>query len=98
MEAHRVILCARSPVLNEYLNNISNKSKSIVTFGAEFDVDIVQHFLNFLYTGSSKSTDNLYQLSKLAKMYQVDTLKNVGQLLNANPPDAEELTDYLLQL
>ncbi|EFX82558.1 hypothetical protein DAPPUDRAFT_223609 [Daphnia pulex] len=98
MEAHRVILCARSPVLNASFNKISNSSKLIISFGAEFDVDTVKLFLNFLYTGSLKSTDGVHQLGKLATMYQVETLKNVCQLLNANPPDAEELTDYLLQL
>jgi speckle-type POZ protein len=102
MEAHRVILCARSPILNESLSKISNTGgKSIVTFGAEFDVEVVKNFLNFLYTGSLKSTDNVQQLSKLATMYEVETLKNVCQpfqLINANPPDVEEVTDYLLQL
>jgi hypothetical protein len=102
MEVHRIILCARSPVLNESLNKISNVSKSIVTFGEEFHVDTVKNFLNFLYTGSLKTTDdNVQQLSKLATMYEVETLKNVCQpfqLINANPPDVEELTDYLLQL
>jgi hypothetical protein len=99
MEAHRIILSARSPVLNADLNKInSNATKSIVTFGEEFDVEIVKTFLNFLYTGSLKSTDGVHQLSKLATMYQVETLKNVCRVLNANSPDPEDLTDYLLQL
>jgi hypothetical protein len=99
LEAHRVILSARSPILNESLNKISKPAeKSIVTFGAEFDVEIIKNFLNFLYTGSLKSTDGVHQLCQLATMYQVETLKNVCQLLNASPPDAEELTNYLLEL
>jgi speckle-type POZ protein len=102
MEVHRVILSARSPVLNSSLKKINKTAgKSIVTFGAEFEVDTVKNFLNFLYTGSLKTTDNVQQLSKLAAMYQVETLKNVCQpfqLINANPPDVEEVTDYLLQL
>jgi speckle-type POZ protein len=101
MEVHRFILSARSPVMNVSLNKISNTRKSIVRFGAEFDVEVVKNFLNFLYTGSLKSTDNVQLLSKLATMYQVETLKNVCQpfqLINANPPDVEEVTDYLLQL
>jgi hypothetical protein len=104
MEVHRVILCARSPVLNADLNKISNTEKSIVTFEAEFDVEIVKSFLNFLYTGSLKTIEGAKQLSKLATIYQVETLKNVCQpcqLFNANPMDGmnvEEVTDYLLQL
>jgi hypothetical protein len=98
MEAHRVILCARSPVLNASLNNISNTNKSIVTFGAEFDVDTVKHFLNFLYTGFLLTGASGKQMSQLAIMYEVETLKNVCQVFNANPPDAEHVAGYLLQL
>ncbi|EFX82532.1 hypothetical protein DAPPUDRAFT_316273 [Daphnia pulex] len=99
MEAHQVILRARSPVLNESLNKIGNTAgKSIVTFGAKFDVEVVKHFLNFLYTGCLKTSDRSKQLSKLATMYGVETLKNVCQLLNANSSDVEELTNCLIQL
>ncbi len=105
IEAHRVILCARSPVLNESLSKISNTAdKSIVTFGEEFDVEIVKTFLKFLYTGRlelstlHESSAEVKQLSKLATMYEVETLKNMRQLLNVNPTDVEELTNYLLQL
>jgi hypothetical protein len=96
MEVHRVILCARSPILNLSVNNISNMGKSIVTLGVEFDIEIVKNFLNFLYTGSLKTTDGVRQLSKLATMYEVETLKKYvcQQLLNASPP-VEDVTDYL---
>jgi hypothetical protein len=97
MEAHRVILCARSPVLNESLSKISNTEKSIVIFKAEFDVEIVKNFLRFLYTGSLKTTDGGHQLGKLATKYQVETLKNVCQLIN-RVPDIEELSDSLIQV
>jgi hypothetical protein len=98
MEVHQIILCARSPVLNIVLNNFSNTGKPIVRFEAKFDVEVVKNFLNFLYTGSLKTTEGAKQLSQLATMYQVETLKNVCHLLNANTPDAEELTNYLLEL
>jgi hypothetical protein len=99
MEVHRVILCARSPILNLSVNNISNMGKSIVTLGVEFDIEIVKNFLNFLYTGSLKTTDNVQQLSQLATMYEVETLKKYvcQQLLNASPP-VEDVTDYLFLL
>ncbi len=57
MEAHRIILSARSPVLNILLNKVSNATKSIVYFREEFDVDTVKHFLRFLYTGSLEEFD-----------------------------------------
>ncbi|XP_046458898.1 uncharacterized protein LOC124205502 [Daphnia pulex] len=98
MEAHRVILCARSPVLNSSLNKIINTNKSIVTFGVEFDVDTVKHFLNFLYTGFLMTGASGKQMSQLAIMYEVETLKNVCQVFNANPPDAEHVAGYLLHL
>jgi hypothetical protein len=98
MEAHRVILCARSPVLIESLNKIINTNKSIVTFGVEFDVEVVENFLNFLYTGFLLTGASGKQMSQLAIMYEVETLKNVCQVFNANPPDAEHVAGYLLQL
>jgi hypothetical protein len=99
MEAHRVILSARSPVLNASLNKTRyTAGKPIVTFGAEFDVEVVKNFLNFLYTGSLKTCARSKQLSKLATMYGVETLNNVCQLLNANSSDVEELTNCLIQL
>jgi hypothetical protein len=97
MEAHRVILCARSPVLNSSLNKINHTGKSIVTFEAEFDVEIIKLFLNFLYNGSLKTTDGGHQLGKLATMYEVETLTNVCQLIN-RVPDIKELSDSLLQV
>ncbi|XP_046458912.1 uncharacterized protein LOC124205512 [Daphnia pulex] len=97
MEAHRVILSARSPVLNIVLKKNSNTEKSIVIFKAEFDVEVVKNFLNFLYTGSLKTTGGGQQLSKLAKICQVETLKNVCQLIN-RVPDIEELSDSLIQV
>jgi speckle-type POZ protein len=98
MEAHRVILCARSPVLNESLRKISNTAgKPIVTFGSEFDVEIIKNFLRFIYTGSLKTTEGAKQLSKLATIYQVETLKNVCQLnVSDSSPDVEELTNNCL--
>ncbi len=82
------------------LNKISKPAeKSIVRFEvAKFDVELVKNFLNFLYTGRLESSASVHQLSKLATMYQVKTLKNVCHLLNASPPDVEQLTDYLLEL
>jgi hypothetical protein len=103
MESHRVILSDRSPVLNETLSKISNTAgKFIVTFGVEFDENVVYCFLNFLYTGrlewSPEWNAKVMQLSKLAAMYEVETLKNISQPLNASPPDAEQVTNFLLEL
>jgi hypothetical protein len=86
--------------LDKIRNTAGNTAgKHIFTFEAEFDVEVVKNFLNFLYTGSLKTTDNVQQLSKLATMYEVSTLKKYvcQQLLNANPP-VEEVTDYLFLL
>ncbi|EFX82540.1 hypothetical protein DAPPUDRAFT_316283 [Daphnia pulex] len=68
IDAHRIILCARSSVLNMVLNKISNTEKSIFTFGEEFDVDIVHYFLKFLYTGHLKTSAKVKQMSQLADM------------------------------
>jgi hypothetical protein len=98
MEAHRVILSARSSVLNASLRKINNTGKSIVTFGAEFDVDIVKIFLKFLYSGSLDSSASHKQLLQLATTYKVETLKSMCQLANGAPLDVEDLTSCLLQI
>jgi hypothetical protein len=102
MEAHRVILSARSPVLNAALCTIRVTGKSVLTFDAEFDVDNVKFFLYFLYTGSlqtcaTSESPNYKQLLKLATKYEVETLKNICQLAD-HVPDVEELTNCLLLL
>ena len=101
MEAHRVILSARSPVMNEALNKARSTGKSVVTFGVEFDIDTVKNFLNFLYTGSLKasfkSASHKQHLLKLATFYQVETLKNFCQLFD-RVPNVEELTNAVLGL
>jgi hypothetical protein len=82
MEAHRVVLVARSPVLNASLGMTSGTGKHVVTIDEEFDVDVVVLFLKFLYTGAlvrlASARDKL-QLLTLAKTYEVETLKNVCQ-------------------
>ena len=95
MEGHRVILSARSPVLKESLRKIGNAGKSIVTFNAECDVDIVKIFLKFIYTGLLETFANHEDLLALASIYQVETLKNISQLPN-RVPDTDDLNSGLL--
>jgi hypothetical protein len=102
MEAHRVILSARSPVLNESFNKTNDTGKSVLTFDGEFDVVVVENFLNFLYTGSletfaSKSIVNYKQLFKLATLYEVETLKNICQVAN-NVPVVQDFPNSLMKL
>ena len=97
MEAHRVILSARSPVMNEAFNKISDTGKSVLTFDVKFNDDIVKNFLKFLYTGSLESSASNKQLLELATQYKVETLKNVCQLAD-HVPDVEKFTNSVLQL
>jgi hypothetical protein len=102
MEAHQVVLSARSPVLNILLKKVSSATKSSVDFREEFDVNIVKHFLRFLYIGSLETFTgeciNYKQLLELAIMYEVETLKNFCQVASAVLPDVEDLTSSLLEL
>jgi hypothetical protein len=98
MEAHRVILSARSPVMSASLRKIRRSGKSTFTFGAQLDVEMVKNFFKFLYTGLLESSASNKQLLELATQYKVETLKNICQLANGAPLDVEEFTDSLLQL
>jgi speckle-type POZ protein len=99
MEAHRVILAARSPVLKEAFNKTNDTGKSVLTFDGEFDVVVVENFLNFLYTGSletfSSKSINYKQLFKLATLYEVETLTNICQVAN-NVPEVEDFPNSLM--
>ena len=98
MEAHRVILAARSPVLNASLGMTGTVGKPSVTIDAEFDVDIVKIFLKFLYSGSLDSSASHKQLLDLATIYEVETLITVCQLAKRVPKNMEDFTSSLLEL
>ena len=98
MEAHRVILSARSPVMSTSLRKTRSTGKSTFTFGTQLDVEMVKNFFKFLYTGLLESSASNKQLLELATQYEVETLKNICQLANGAPLDVEEFTDSLLQL
>ena len=48
MEAHRVVLSARSPVMDASLRKTRSTGKSTFTFGAELNVKMVKNFFKFL--------------------------------------------------
>jgi hypothetical protein len=97
MEAHRVVLSARSPVMDASLRKTRSTGKSTFTFGAEYDVELVKNFFKFLYTGLLESSASNKQFLELATQFKVETLKNICQLANGAPLDVEEFTDCLLQ-
>jgi speckle-type POZ protein len=98
MEAHRIILSARSPVMDASLRKTRSTGKSTFTFGAELNVKMVKNFFKFLYTGLLESSASNKQLLELATQYKVETLKNICQLANGAPLDVEEFTNSMLQL
>jgi hypothetical protein len=96
MEAHQVILSARSPVLCTLLDNLKQEGKATIVFPKTYDQFVVENFLYFLYTGSSKISFKNKQLLQLAVEYKVETLTKVCQLAIVVPPDVNEVTNFLL--
>jgi hypothetical protein len=96
MEAHQVILSARSPVLSNLLSNMTKNGKATITFEADIDFNIVKHFLYFLYTGSSKINLSNKQYLALAENYEVETLSKICNLAMVSSPDVDEVTNFLL--
>jgi hypothetical protein len=86
LEAHRVILFARSPVLSALLDN-NDQAKSSIVIVENMDIDVVKHFLKFLYTGCLEISATNKQLLELAKMNQVETLMKICQVANCISPD-----------
>nr|CAH0101658.1 unnamed protein product [Daphnia galeata] len=96
MEAHQVILSARSSELCTLLNNLKHEGKANIVFTKTYDQLVVENFLYFLYTGSSKISFKNKQLLQLAVDYKVETLTKVCQLAIIDPPDVDEVTNFLL--
>jgi hypothetical protein len=96
MEAHQVILSARSSVLCTLLDNLKQEGKATIIFPKTYDQFVVENFLYFLYTGSSKISFKNKQLLQLAVDYKMETLIKACQLVIVNPPDVDEVTDFLL--
>jgi speckle-type POZ protein len=92
LEAHRVILSARSPVLAVLLKN-NDQVKSPIVIEVNMDICVVKPFLKFLYTGCLEISATNKQLLELAKMYQVETLMKICQVANCISPDVTSKLD-----
>ncbi|KAI9560279.1 hypothetical protein GHT06_014294 [Daphnia sinensis] len=97
MEAHKVVLATRSPVMNALLCKTSGTEKPNVTFDSSTDPAILEHFLKFIYTGCLGISAANRQLVQLSEMYQVDTLRKIGEIaVRQSPSDVDHLTDFLV--
>lgn len=97
MEAHKIVLVARSPVLNALMIKANGTEKSVVTFDAFVDLAILDQFLKFLYTGSLGISANNSKLLKLAEKYEVETLSKVCKpAVRQSYSDVDKLTDFLV--
>lgn len=95
LEAHRVVLAARSPVLSALLGEIDYLSKSSMAVEENIDVAVVEVFLKFLYTGRLDMSATNKQLLQLAEAYEVETLTKICQLANRMSPDVTSKLDAL---
>jgi len=94
LEAHRVVLSARSPVLSILLDSIDHV-KSSIAIEESMDVNVVKHFLKFLYTGCLEMSATNRQLLDLAELYEVKTLLKICQLANCISPDVTSKLEAL---
>ncbi|XP_057366114.1 uncharacterized protein LOC130686972 [Daphnia carinata] len=95
LEAHRVVLSARSPVLNLLLGEIDHLGRSSMAVEENIDVEVVKVFLKFLYTGRLDMSATNKQLLQLAESYEVETLLKICQLANRISPDVTSKLDAL---
>ncbi|KAI9560280.1 hypothetical protein GHT06_014295 [Daphnia sinensis] len=95
LEAHRVVLSARSPVLNVLLGEIDRLGKSSMAVEENIDVEVFKVFLKFLYTGRLDVSATNKQLLQLAESYEVETLLKICQLANRISPDVISKLDVL---
>ena len=100
LQAHRVVLSARSPVLKIFLSKKSDtgKTTTLKSGADEVDFSVAEHFIKFLYTGTLSTSANNKQLLALAEIYQVETLKKICQLAVRESSNVEDITTSLLAL
>jgi RecJ-like exonuclease len=75
-------------------SRVDVSDKPAVTF--EMDIEVVKNFLAFLSMGSLDSSVHIRQLTALAEMYEVETLKKICQFNNSVAIDTDEVTTFLL--
>ncbi len=98
LEAHRVVLSARSPVFKSLLSKIENTGKSTLTISADWNFDIVEHFLKFLYTGILDISASNKELLALADLFEVVTLRKMCQSASNRGMNVESITTSLIAL
>ena len=76
--AHRAILSARSPVFAAMFGSDMKESRTGVVEIKDIKADTFEIFLEFLYTGRLKTTENLEELWTPANMYNVKTLEIIS--------------------
>ena len=92
LEAHQVILSARSPILDAHIKSQirwnGQETKTAILL-PEIYSKVAKPFLEFLYTGSLSVSANDNLLLSLAKRFEVETLITICQLASRSLPDKD---------
>ena len=76
---HRAILSARSPVFAAMFVSDMDESHTGIVEIKDIDADVFERFLEFLYTGRLRTTQNLGVLWTAANKYDIKTLEEISQ-------------------
>lgn len=71
----------------------NDQVKSSIVIDENMDINVVKHFLKFLYTGCLEISATNKQLLELSKIYEVETLMKICQVANCISPDVTSKLD-----
>jgi hypothetical protein len=78
--------------LSALLDN-NDQVKSSIVIDENMHINVVKHFLKFLYTGCLEISATNKQLLELSKIYEVETLMKICQVANCISPDVTSKLD-----
>jgi hypothetical protein len=95
---HKVILQSRSKVFKAMLLSTMVESTSNEIIISDFDQDVVQEFINFLYLDTCDATvldDHAQSLLAIAHKYEVNRLFRMCESFLINTLDVDNVVDFL---
>uniref|UniRef100_A0A0K0F368 Speckle-type POZ protein-like (inferred by orthology to a human protein) n=1 Tax=Strongyloides venezuelensis TaxID=75913 RepID=A0A0K0F368_STRVS len=80
IKAHKVILAARSPAFHDIFTSTSDKSLTNIIEIKEFNVEVVEKMLIYIYTDKVSDIQNMAnQIFEIANIYKLDGLKAISE-------------------
>ncbi|XP_073841542.1 speckle-type POZ protein-like [Musca autumnalis] len=96
LKAHKLILCARSPVFAAMFRNNFQENKTNCIRIDDMDAEVIEEMLKFLYTGGAISGKLVEELFIAANKYSILDLQTMCENILINTMKVATVVDILL--